>query len=359
MINKKYITMKKDYYNILGISEEEKKLPFNEFKKILKQKYRDECKIWHPDKCKDETKKTEYENKFKDISEAYSVLSNEEKKNEYDNAANFQFNWDFNSANGFNDIDDYLKDIFGFGQRTVNRGRSLRLNFILTLEDAYNDTKKTVELNVLRPCKECNGTGKTSSSEEVMCDKCGGTGKLFSQKNGWQTITTCHHCQGKGKIIKNPCPHCKGEGLSLQKERIEFTIPKGVDNDYEFTIPNKGHSVKNGENGNIIIHINIEHNEKFERIRENLITRLKVPVITALLGGEVFQETVDGKKLKIKIAPLTKNNTHLCLKGKGMPLFGTDKYGDMNCLVDIILPEQLNEEEKELLLKLKEQENFK
>lgn len=362
---------KKDYYSILGLTDEEKKLPQDEFAKVVKKKYRELARQWHPDKCKDDSKKAEYEEKFKDISEAYSVLSDAQKKNEYDNP---QSNFEFNGFNGM-DINDILNhmgfgnfggfgDFFGgFGKKEQTpMGQSIRIQLSISLEDAFNGCEKTIAYKRLDKCPDCNGSGKSSRTTEETCQYCHGQGTIFSNQGFMQSITVCPHCGGKGKIIKNPCQKCGGKGVVETRNEVKFKIPRGVDNGYQFTLTGQGHAPigGNGEYGNLIIHIAVENSSEYIRQDTTLYKHIKVNLIDAITGGESKIGTIDGKTLSIKVPQGTDYGSQVKIKGYGMPFFGdSSKRGDMICIVEFELPKKITKEEKDLLAVLKTKPNFK
>lgn len=358
---------RKNYYEILGVTEEEKKLPFDEFSDIIKKKYRKLSLQFHPDRNqgKSEAEKKEAEEKFKELSEAYSVLSDEKKKAEYDNPmSNFQFNG-FGSAS-FEDIMRSFDPFgnFGFGggrEQRVVKGQSIRIAVGLTLEEMYNGTKKTVKYKRNGKCKHCNGSGKTSKTKEEVCTHCGGTGQMFAQLGGWQQITTCPHCGGKGKKLINPCSHCNGSGMAQEEHQVEFNIPKGTSEGFQFTIQGEGCIAErnNGVQGDLIVVIKEKDHDKFIRDGNDLYYEIEIPIIDALLGCTKTVTTIDGKTLSTKIPQGVEDGTKIRFVGKGMPVYGYNSFGNMYLIVKLVLPKKLSDNEIRLLNELKEQENFK
>ena len=362
---------RKDYYKILGITEEEKKLQGNEFEKVLKSKYKPLVLKFHPDKQqnKSEEEKKISEEKFKEIAEAYEVLSDPQKRSEYDNPmSGFQFSG-FGGAsfedlfNAFNPFGSHMgfNNMNGYANQVV-KGQSIRIALDLTLEDMYNGVKKTIKYKRNGKCPKCNGSGRVSSTREEMCTKCGGTGQLFTQRGGWQTITTCPHCNGKGKYLVNPCPSCNGSGLSVEQHQVEIDVPKGVFNGFKFSLNGEGCSPEggNGVNGDLIVVIReIQHN-KFIRDNFDLYVEIEVPVVDAILGCTYTVDTIDGKKLSTQIPQGVTDGTKIRFIGKGMPIYDRpNQYGNMYAIVKIKMPQKLNESEIKLLNDLKGNENFK
>ena len=375
---------RKDYYSILGISDEEKKLKGKEFEKIAKDKFRKLSKIWHPDKCKDENKKAEYESKFKDIAEAYEVLSKEDKRAAYDNpSANFQFN-----GFGDSDIEDILRGMgmggfnpFGFdmfggfggmgGSSHTNKpqakiGRQIEAVLELTLEEMYSGVSKNIKIQRQNKCTHCNGSG-SEDGRIVMCDECSGTGQVFRtiSKFGMtmQNFSTCRKCGGKGEIPRKPCKYCGGSGLVTETEEVKVDVPKGVEDENVLQIQNMGSLPNNPKDGDVrgrlIVILHEKKHDKYIRNESDLLYKIKLNLIDSLLGATVNIPTIDGKMISTKISGGTESGTKLRFVGKGMPIYGTNKYGNMIGVVSIELPKKLNDREKELIEELSKQEHFK
>ena len=360
--------MKEDFYSILGITDEEKKLKGSDFEKVLKKKYRKIAIENHPDK---NPGNKEAEEKFKKASEAYSVLNDEKKREEYDNpmtgGANFSSNFNFNDFN----IDEILKGFGfnpfgGFGRQgqtnVVYRGSNIRLKMKLTLEDMYNGVKKKIKYYRVNECKDCHGKGTTSESKVETCKHCGGTGRLYSNNGFFQTMTTCIHCGGTGKIVKNPCGKCNGKGVVRTEQEVEVNIPKGAFQGMQLSVQGFGNAPEkmNGQFGNLLIDIfDSDEKEKFVREGNDLYIDIEVPVIDAILGCNVVVETINGKKLTAKIPSGTEDGYTLRFKGYGMPKYGSNEYGNMFGEIKLKMPKKLTDKEREDLLKLKESDNFK
>lgn len=358
--------MAKNYYDILGITEDEKKLGKDEFEKVLKKKYRKICLENHPDKNPGDKKAEE---KFKEAAEAYSVLSDEKKKAEYDNPVtggmNFNSNFNFNDFN----FDDILNS-FGFGNvgfgfshshKVAKKGSSRRLRMQLSLKEMYDGVTKKIKYHRNNTCESCGGKGTTKDSKVERCKHCGGTGKLYSNNGFFQQITTCHYCNGTGKITTNPCNVCNGSGIHDTEQEIEINIPKGAFQGMQLTVHGYGDAPykMSGEYGDLIIDIIQIDDERFVRDGNNLETYIDIPVIDAILGCEVTIETIDGKKLKAKVPSMTSDGYTMKFKGYGMPKIGTNEYGDMYGEVRLVMPKKLSYEERKLLQELKTKENFK
>lgn len=356
--------MAKDYYKILGITDEEKKLKGEEFEKAIKKKYRKICLENHPDK---NPGNKEAEEKFKDAAEAYSVLSDAKKREEYDNPMTGGMN--FNSGFNFNDFNfDDIFSSFGFGNpfrkdstKVVYRGQNIRLKMQLSMKEMYDGVKKKIKYHRNNKCEICDGKGTSKDSKVERCPHCGGTGKLYSNNGFFQQITTCIHCGGTGKITTNPCPKCMGNGIVDTTQELEIEIPKGVFQGMQLTMRGYGHAPlkMNGEFGDLIIDI-FEKNdgEEFVRDGHNLEKTIEIPVIDAILGCNVTVETINGKKLSAKIPSCTEDGYTMRFTGYGMPIYGANKYGDMYVEIKLKMPSKINDNEKKLLEDLKTMENF-
>ncbi len=362
-----------DYYKILELSDSDKKLPFSEFSKKLKQQYRKLALKYHPDKQqgKSENEKKEAEEHFKNISEAYSVLSDEDKKAQYDNPVSGGMNFDFDSAFGSNfgggfgqDLESFMRN-FGFGFNTqksnqVKMGQSIRITLALDLEEIFNGTTKQIKYKRHKICPDCNGSGMASNSKKETCQHCGGTGQTYRQSNGWQTIETCPYCKGNGYIIKNPCKKCNGHGLIESVEIVDITIPKGVNDDNQLIINGKGNSIPNGIDGNLIVAIRTKEHSKFIRQRNDLYFILELPVIDAILGCDKVIETIDGKKLTTKIQQGITDGTKIRFANCGLPYYEhNSKFGDMYAVVKLKMPTSLSDSDIEKLKELQSKNNFK
>ena len=363
---------RKDYYKILGVSDEEKKLKGSEFESVIKKKFRKIALESHPDRQngKSEEEKKKAEERFKDASEAYEVLSNEKKREEYDNpTSNFVFN-----GSGFDamDIDAFFRgfgnpfndfgDLFGNrGEPKVKKGDGIRIKIALTLEEILNGCKKKIKYKRREVCPNCNGSGLTENSKKKTCKTCGGTGTIYSSNGFMSMHQTCPTCGGKGHIIENPCSKCNGHGLVVNDFETEITIEKGVVVGTEVIFPNLGNAAPhgNGANGDLHVVIYEKPNNKFERRGIDLYFELQVKVLDAMLGCEVKLDTIDDKKLTVKIPQGTCDGDNLRFKGYGLPLYKSDVRGNMIAIVKLIMPNKLNDKEKELLNELKKQENFK
>lgn len=358
----------KGYYSLFGFTEEDKKLPFDEFKKKLKKKYKEMALKYHPDRQegKNDKEKKEAEDKFKEIGEAYEILSDEAKKKEYDNPmSGFKFEGSPFGANPFGDMEDIFDNFgFGFGNRKRNKqnqivkGQNIRITLDVSLEDLYNGITKQIRYTKKVQCHDCNGSGMTSESTKETCPNCGGVGTIFSQNGAWQTITTCPNCGGLGYIVKNPCKKCHGDGVVDESVVVDINIAKGFPSNSQMILHGKGNAVKNGIDGDLLVVINEIPHAIYKRQGNDLLISYNIPIVDALLGCEKEIQTIDGKKIVAKIKPLTKNETVLRFKGKGMPIYGQNGFGDMYAVFKYVTPEKLSDEEIETLKQLQGKGNF-
>lgn len=364
---------KKDYYAILGITEEEKKLSFEEFEKVLKGKYRKLSVKWHPDKFANESeeKQKEADEKFKDIAEAYSVLSDKGKKAKYDSPQGFNpFEGMFGGRNPFDFFGgghNPFSDIFGGGDAFTNKeskiqkGATVHYKLNLTLEEVYSGVEKTIKYKRLEPCSECHGSGLGKDGKVEICPVCGGSGQELKQlPNGWQELQTCKHCKGKGRIIHNPCSCCHGSGFEEKEYETTIKIPAGIDGDIQIKGEGSLPLVKDGIPGDLIIHITYLKHERFVRRGNDLLFEFRIPILDAITGAKQNVITINGKTLETKIPQGIEDGENIRFANKGMPIYGRNgRYGHMIGIVKLIIPKTLNDEEKRLIEELKQQEHFK
>ena len=357
---------RKDYYKILGVSKDAKQ-------DELKKAFRKLSLQFHPDRQsgKSDKEKKEAEEKFKEIAEAYEVLSDEKKRAEYDNPKS-QF--DFHTSGGSNfggmDMDEILRH-FGFGdfgftkrQEQPTRGTDIRIRLRLSLEDVLNGCEKEIKLKRYEPCSHCGGSGMVENSKRKTCKTCGGTGMAFSSNGFMSMQRTCPTCGGRGYIIENPCPHCNGHGIVLNNDsRVKFTIPKGVVDGMAIEYAGLGNAAPRGKgvNGSLIVVVEYEEHPIFNVNGQDLICNLDVQAIDAILGCEIEVKTLSGKTIKVKIPQGTDSGQMFRFKGYGLPMYNgsPNMTGNMIGIVNILTPKKLNDNEKRLLEELKKEEHFK
>ena len=337
---------KRDYYEVLGV---DKSASADDIKKA----YRKMAIKYHPDKNPGDK---EAEEKFKEAAEAYSVLSDADKKARYD-----QF-----GHSGVEGAGPDFSGGFGGGQRQqrVYRGRDIRVRVKLTLEEIAKGVEKEINIEKNVPCSECGGKGAKNSSDIKTCPACNGTGQVQRVVNSFlgQTVTysTCQQCGGEGKIISNPCKSCNGTGLVRKRETIKVKIPAGVEAGMQLTIQGEGHAAKNnGINGDLLVVIEEYDHPNLKREGNNLYYTKIISVVDAMLGAEVNIPCLDGD-YKIKIEPGTQSGEVVRLRGRGLPsVNGYNGTGDLYVKIGVWIPKKLNKDEKALIESLRDKESFK
>lgn len=365
---------KRDYYEVLGV---QKSASADEIKKA----YRKLAVKYHPDK---NPGNKEAEEKFKEAAEAYSVLSDADKKAKYDQFGHAGVDGagpDF--SGGFGNLNDILNDLFGGafgggfggfggfgggfggGQRRerVYRGRDIRVRVKLTLEEIARGVEKEISIEKNVPCPDCGGRGARNSSDIKTCPACNGTGQVQRVVNSFlgQTVTysTCQQCGGEGKIISNPCHTCNGTGLVRQRESIKVKIPAGVEAGMQMTVQGEGHAAKNnGINGDLLVVIEEQEHPDFRREGSNLLYTKVISVVDAMLGCEVEIPCLDGKQ-KIRIEPGTQSGTVTRLRGKGLPSVNSYGTGDLYVKIAVWIPKKLTKEERALFESIRQNESLK
>ena len=349
--------MSKDYYEILGIDR-------NASPDDIKKNYRKLCVKYHPDKHQGST---EFEEKFKEVAEAYEVLSDETKKSNYDNYGNpngptgggFDIGDIFGGFGGFGDM---FNQFGGFGQqRNVKRGHDIKYKINIDLSDVNIGVEKKVKYKRDTKCNTCNGLG----GESIPCSNCSGSGKVSQQvKMGNQIFISqsdCPVCKGEGQILKNTCGDCNGNGVTQEDTELSLSIPKGINDGDKFQANQKGNAPHRpgtgGIYGNLIIFIEIINNTPLIRDGNNLIYNLNIPITKLILGGDFLIPTLEGD-VKIKLKTCNKNGDVKKLNGKGLSDQRGNK-GSILVVINSVTPTSITEEEKELLEKLSEMVNFK
>lgn len=360
-----------NYYDILGITADEKRLPEEEFEKVLKKKYKAMALQYHPDKQvgKSDEEKQKAEETFKEVNEAYSVLSDRNKKMEYD-----MYGTVGNSGSGFGgmgDIQDLINNMhmhfggFGQQQQATVVGSDIRVSVECTPFDIYKGATKKMRYKRMVPCKDCNGSG-SADGKTAQCQHCHGTGvETKVERNAWmQSViqTTCSHCGGTGFSIASKCSKCGGSGLVSESETIEITIPTDTRNGSYITIPGKGNYPSNnsGQPGNLHVIFKIKNDGLFVMYENtsHLISKTKVGVLDCVTGCDKNISCIDGTLTKIHIPAGAKDGTQIVVKGKGMPI-GNNLFGDMYVYVEQVMPKTLNDNEKQKIEELKKMKHFK
>ncbi len=358
---------KRDYYEVLGVDR-------NADEAALKKAYRSLAKKYHPDVNPGDA---EAEKKFKEASEAYAVLSDAEKRRQYDQFGHAAFEqggggaggfggFDFNSAD-FSDIfGDIFGDFFGGSRRSSGRanngprqGANIRKGIRITFEEAVFGCEKELEVVLKEPCTTCGGTGAKPGSSPETCPKCGGRGQVvYTQQSFFgtvQNVQTCPDCQGSGKIIKDKCSDCNGTGYVSKMKKIAVSIPAGIDNGQSIRIREKGEpGINGGPRGDLLVEVTVSRHPIFGRQDMHIFSTAPISFAQAALGADVRIKTVDGDVL-YTVAPGTKTDTKVRLKGKGVPsLRNKQVRGDHYVTLVIQTPEKLSAEAREALRKFDE-----
>ena len=356
---------KRDYYDVLDINK-------NANPEEIKSAYRKQAVKYHPDK--NPGNKTA-EDKFKEASEAYSILSDKTKKENYDNFGHAAFeNGGGGQGAGFRgfsgaDFSDIFEDFFGdFGgggrsknkRSSSNRGSDLRYDLSITLEEAYSGKKQNIQFSTSEKCTTCKGNGSKPGYSADRCSYCGGNGRVRSSQGFFTVQQTCPQCAGSGKEITNPCNDCNGQGIKQTSKKINVTIPKGVGDGTRIRLADKGEAgTRGGASGDLYLFINVKSHELFKRSDENLFFEFPISIADAALGTTIEIPTIDGGKAKIKIPEGTQSGKQFRLKGKGMPYMRGSGDGDLYVQINTEVPVSLNKEQKELLEKFRQIENEK
>ncbi len=357
--------MAKDYYSVLGV---DKKASQDDIKKA----FRKLAHKYHPDKGGTD------EQKFKEITEAYSVLSDDKKRREYDaygqafpggaprggqagqGFGGFDFS-QFQQGFGGNvefDFGDIFGDIFGGGrnqQARTPRGRDISIDLEIPFKDAAFGTTRTVLIAKVSTCTLCRGTGGKPGTQLETCTTCNGSGRVHETRNSmlgqFTSVRTCTVCEGSGKVPKEKCPECKGHGVRRKQEEVKIQIPAGIDNGEMIRMPQQGEAIKAGVVGDLYVKVHVKPHATFRREGANLIMNLPVKLTDALLGTTVSIESLEGKTLEVKIPVMKRAEELLRVAGKGIPLEGT--RGDLIIRLEVALPHKLSGKAKKSVEDLK------
>lgn len=364
------MTTKRDYYEILGLTKEASEAE-------IKKSYRKLAMQYHPDKNKEK----DAEEKFKEISEAYGVLSDKEKKEQYDRFGHAGIDGRYSQEDifrgadfrGFEDLGDILSgifgggfsfggDIFGGGRRNgPSRGSDLRYDLSISLEEAARGVETTIKVPRLENCGTCSGTGAKVGTKPETCQSCHGTGQVSTARNTpfgrFMSTTPCSACQGTGQIIKDPCPACKGTGKIKKVKKLSVKLPKGSDDGLRLKIRGEGEAGSPGApSGDLYVVVHVQSHKSFERHNDDIFYEMPITFGQAALGDEITVPTLYGN-VKMNVKPGTQTHSILRLKGKGMPHLHGNGQGDQLIRVIVQTPKNLNEEQKELMRKFYKMEN--
>ena len=355
---------KRDYYDVLGVNK-------SASPEEIKSAYRKLAVKYHPDKNPDDRSA---EDKFKEASEAYGILSDKSKKENYDNFGHAAFENGGGGQGGFggfsgSDFSDIFEDFFGDfgGGRRSNRGRSssnrgsdLRYDLSITLEEAYTGKKQNIQFSTSEKCNTCKGNGSKPGHSPDRCTYCGGNGRVRTNQGFFTVQQTCPQCAGSGEEITHPCNDCNGQGNKQTSKKLAVTIPQGVDDGTRIRLSGKGEAgTRGGANGDLYLFINVKSHELFKRSDENLFFECPISIADAALGTIIEIPTIDGGRAKIKIPEGTQSGKQFRLRGKGMPYMRGSGNGDLYVQIETEVPVSLNRKQKELLEQFREIENEK
>ncbi len=350
---------KRDYYEILEVTK-------TAGDQEIKSSYRKLAIKYHPDKNPDNPVAEE---KFKEAAEAYSVLSDSEKRARYDQfghagvGAGAGAGWD---PQGFTNIEDIFSEFFGFGgasssrstrRSSAQRGSDLRYDLEITLEEAASGVQSKIRVPRLETCEDCSGNGCAPDTKPETCSTCQGQGQVRMQQGFFAVARTCSTCRGNGQVIRNPCRKCRGLGRTESEKILEVAIPAGVDTGSRLRVNGEGEAgVNGGGYGDLYVIIHLKEHDSFERQGANLYASVPVSFTQAALGAEIKVQTLDEEQ-PLQIPAGTQTGTVFRLKSEGMPLLGTRGKGDLFVAVTVVTPKTLSREQRKILEQLAEIED--
>jgi molecular chaperone DnaJ len=351
---------KRDYYETLGVAK-------NADAKSLKSAFRKKAMECHPDRHPDDP---EAEARFKELNEAYGVLSDGQKRAAYDRMghAAFQQGGGMGGGAGFQDFGDIFSQIFGGGaagggfadmfgggrgRQSVQRGSDLRYEMEISLEDAFNGKDIDIEIPIAEDCERCDGVGAEPGASIETCSTCGGAGRVRTQQGFFTMERPCTTCGGQGEYVSDPCKSCDGQGQVRQPTALDVSIPAGVEDGTRIRLSGQGDAAPKrggpGQRGDLYIFVSIKPHNLFEREGANLFCRTPVPMTTAALGGEIEIPTIDGGRSKLKIPEGSQSGRRMRLRGKGMSTLRSHQRGDMYVELGVETPSKLNKRQREIL----------
>lgn len=380
---------KKDYYNILELTDEDKKLDGEDFIKKVKTNYRRLCKQFHPDKYanKPESERKEAEEKFKEITEAYDVLTDAKKKREYEQyGTNGGFSFDGFGSTGMDDIDEMLRHFrggdfgnpfgsgFGFGMNDFGFRREtsgpvkpqpLNIRMHVSIEEIYDGGSKKIRYKRMVPCNHCDGKGFETGGHVETCPVCGGVGQVVRRgRNGnmiFQQTFPCEHCNGTGSVVVNPCKQCNGSGKVVETEEITIPIPAGVFDGASIILNDKGNYAERSKDivGDLAVVFSVDPNARFTIAnRYDLYTTIEVPILECITGGKTEIQLFKGKKISLDIPKFTNEGKVFRVNGFGLPT-GNGTRGSLLVEVKHKFPKDISRSEEKLINELKSSKNFK
>ena len=366
---------KKDYYEILGVS---KSASDDELKKAFRKK----AKQWHPDA--NPNNKKEAEARFKEVNEAYEVLSNPQKRQMYDQfgtadpqqagfgggpfgGGNGYYSYSTSDFGDFGDLGDIFSSFFGGGfggQRSSSRrnngprkGEDLNIGIDISFEESFLGVEKEIVVTRQETCSHCNGTGAKKGSNPIKCPTCNGTGQVTSFQNTIlgrvQTRRTCSDCHGTGEIIKEPCENCHGKGTVRKSPKVKIKIPAGINDNQTVVLRGEGNpGIKGGPAGDLYITVRVKRSSIYRREGNNVYCDIPVTITQATLGAELEIPMVDGSKEKYRISEATQTGTQFTIRGKGFKSINSSMQGNFIFKVVVQTPKKLTKEQRDLLIAL-------
>lgn len=352
---------KRDFYDVLGISRDADD-------KEIKSAYRKLAMKNHPDRNPDDEAAAD---RFREVSEAYEVLKDSQKRAAYDRLGHAAFDQQAGGGfggggfggggfggGGFSDIFDQMFNEFNGGRGAAsqnNQGSDLRYDMDITLEEAYSGVQKDIRVKVATACEPCSGTGAKAGSAPQNCETCNGVGKVRQQQGFFTLERTCPSCRGQGQIISDPCTSCAGEGRVNKTQNLAVTIPAGVDTGTRIRLSGKGEAgMRGGPAGDLYIFVEVRHHNIFNRDGNNLYMTVPVPMTIAALGGTIDVPTISGKMARLTIEAGTQSARKFRMRSKGMPALRGSGHGDQIVEIQVETPTELTDRQKELLAEFQE-----
>lgn len=350
---------KRDYYEILGVSK-------TADKDEIKKAYRKLAMQHHPDRNRENPAAIE---KFKEATEAYEVLSSDDKRATYDRfgheglkASGGGGGYDPRNFSGFEDIfgnsgpfSDFFEGIFGGGGRRTQssgarHGQDLRFDLEVTLEEAAFGAQKRIEIPRREACETCHGSGAAAGTQSEVCGDCNGTGQIRRSQGFFSISTTCGRCHGEGRIVRNPCPDCRGSGQVKRTRTIQVRIPAGVSEDAHLKMAGEGEAgTKGGYNGDLYIVLHVKEHKWFERHGDDLVCEVPISISQATLGAEISVPTLDEKHVKLKVPAGTQGESILRVRGQGVAQLNRSGRGDLLVKIVVRIPDSLSGKQKQIM----------
>lgn len=348
----------RDFYEILGV-------PKGASADELKKAYRKLAMQYHPDKNPGDKKAEE---KFKELSHAYDILSDEQKRAAYDRFGHQAFQGGAGGPGGFGGggaagfdfgagFADIFEDLFGGmgggrGRQNTGpaRGSDLRYNLNVTLEEAFKGKQQEIKITTSVACESCHGQGSEKGTKPTTCPTCNGAGRIRASQGFFTVERTCHACQGMGKVIKDPCRTCAGTGRTRKEKTLSVSIPAGVEEGTRIRLTNEGEvGIRGGPAGDLYIFLSVAPHDIFERDGDDLHCTIPIPMTTASLGGSIEAPTIEGSRVKVTIPEGTQNGHQFRLRGKGMSILRSSSRGDMYIHTSVETPVHLTKKQKDIL----------